>query len=154
MRKDFREMSDDDCCVELNRCIPSTRIHIVVKCWDLPRHPKQVRSGHCGEHTEIVRYCIESPTFKTILHGCRTLVEGLWQEQDRVTVLCVCSHGIHRSVAVATALQRIYEMEGYTSKGPCHLDHLHWRPFCSICKHCTPNKAKNAMFQSFVVDSF
>ena len=154
MRQDFRTKSDHDCCVEFNRCIPSTRINIVVKCWDLPHGPTHVRERHCGQHEGIVHAICNDKNFENLLHGCRTRVEELWQVQDRVMVLCVCNHGIHRSVAVATALQRIYEMEGYTSKGPCHLDHLYWRPFCSICAHCKPNKAKNAMFKSFIVDSF
>ena len=151
MRKDFREMMDEDCRAQLARCIPSTRFNILLKCWDLPRGSKQVRSGHCGEHTEVMRYCIESPKFKTILGQCRTSVEKLWQQQDRVTVLCLCSHGYHRSVAVSSALQCIYQMEGYTSKGPCHLDHQ--RDLCAVCSRCKPDKDKYKMCESFVVDS-
>ena len=154
MRKDFREMMDDDCRAELARCIPSTKFNILVKCWDLPQCSKPLRTGHCGEHTEIMRYCLESPTFKTLLHNCRALVKELWQEQDSVTVLCVCSHGMHRSVAVSSALQCIYQMEGFTSMGPCHLDIESWRYLCSACSHCKPNKDKDKMFESFVVDAF
>ena len=126
MRKDFREMMDEDCRAQLARCIPSTRFNILLKCWDLPRGSKKVRSGHCGEHTEVMRYCIESPTFKTLLHDCRARVEELWQEQDRVMVLCVCSHGIHRSVAVSSTLRAVDLKVGFNSLGVVvgHLPHV------------------------------
>ena len=154
MRKAFREMNDDDCREKLALWIPSTRFNIIVKCWHLPQCSKPLRTGHCGEHTEIMRYCIESPAFKIILDDLRTLVKKLWQDQNNVRVLCVCGHGVHRSVAVASALQCIYQMEGFTSMGPCHLDIESWRCLCSACSHCKPNKDKYTMFESFVVDAF
>ena len=152
MRKGFREMKDDNCRAKLALWIPSTKFIILVKCCDLPQCSKPLRTGHCGEHTEIMRYCIESPTFKTLLRNLHGLVKELWQEQDSVTVLCVCSHGMHRSVAVSSALQCIYQMEGFTSMGPCHLNNQSWRYLCSSCSHCKPNKDKYTMFASFVAD--
>ena len=135
-------MNDDNCRAKLALWIPSTRFNIIVKCWDLPQCSKPLRTGHCGNHTEIMRCCIESPTFEILLHECRARVQELWQDQDSVTVLCVCSHGMHRSVAVTSALQCIYQMEGFTSMGPCHLDIESWRCLCSACSHCKPNKDK------------
>ena len=60
----------------------------------------------------------------------------------------------YRSVAVSSSLQCIYQMEGFTSMGPCHLDIQSWRYLCSACSHCKPNKDKDKMFESFVVDAF
>ena len=152
MRRAFREMNVDNCRAKLALWIPSSKFNVILKCWDLPQSSRPLRTGHCGNHTEIMRCCIESPTFKTLLHDCRAQVEEVWQVQDIVTVLCVCSSGMHRSVAVASALQSIYQMEGFTSMGPCHLDIHRWRALCSACSHCVCNKDKDKMFESFVVD--
>ena len=111
---------------------------------------KQVRSGHCGEHTEVMRYCIESPKFETILGQCRTSVEMLWQHQDGIEVLCVCNEGKHQSVAVSAALQAIYEMEGVSSGGPHHLSNTWWRRLCSACSQCKANEDKDTLFRACV----
>ena len=138
MRKDFRR-------------IPGPTFDVVLKCWDLYSATDDLLSRHCGEHTEIVRCCIESPNFKTILDQCRTSVETLWQPQDSIEVLCVCNEGKHQPVAVSAALQAIYQMEGFSSGGPYHLNNTHWwRRLCSACSQCKPNKDKDTLLRAFV----
>ena len=138
MRKDFRR-------------IPGPTFDVVMKCWDLYSPTDDLLSRHCGEHTEIVRCCIESPNFKTILDQCRTSVEMLWQHQDGIEVLCVCNEGKHQSVAVSAALQAIYQMDGFSSGGPYHLSNTHWwRRLCSACSQCKANEDKDTLFRACV----
>ena len=133
-------------------------MHIVLKCYDLidPTHfSLGCYSKHCGEHTEIVQACIDSPRFPSLMNECRTRADSLWASgENMIRVICICERGWHTSVAVACILQAFYSAKGYDSFGPRHLSKNTWsNKLCRKCEHCQPNDKKEEMFRTLACAS-
>ena len=56
---------------------------------------------HCGEHTVIMKECINSYSFRPMLNDLHERACELWRTQQIVNVVCCCYKGTHRSVAIA-----------------------------------------------------
>ena len=124
---------------------PNKYFHIVVACWGIALDHRQ--HTHCGEHTQIIRACIESLQLPGLINKVRTKLDGLWASgHATVRVVCICETGVHKSVAFAAIMQDIYHQEGYNSKGPHHLSKGDTLPsICWKCTECKPSAAKLAL---------
>ena len=121
---------------------------VLLKCWELPYSVSQ-HSLHCGSHSNLVGVLGRDPTFRKTMQACQSKVDLLFQEHDTVRVACGDSHGMYRSVAVATILQGVFEVKGYTTKGPYHIDKCKWKEknICSNCRGCLPNNQKKQRYE-------
>ena len=138
---------------ELDKLFPDDHMHIVLKCYDLiePTHYSLAcYSNHCGEHTAIVRACIDSTSFQSLMKECRTRADSLWASgENMIRVMCLCGRGWHTSVAVACILKGLYSEKGYTSLGPRHLSRNSWyNQLCNECEDCQLNDTKEKMFRT------
>ena len=133
----------------LAKWCPDETFDIVIKCWTFANR-KSKKFEHCGEHTGLIGSVTKSTEWRKLLPYLRRKVEELWKHQERVTVVCVDSHGRHRSVAVAAILKHLYEQKGFKSTGPHHLDKDNWpkRKLCHTCMECMPNEAKRKMYDT------
>lgn len=141
-------MEDEACISYLQKYRKDVHFDVLLKCWELPYSVTQ-HSSHCGSHSSLVDVLCSDPTFRKTMQACQSKVDYLFQEQqDTVRVACCDSHGIYRSVAVATILQGVFKVNGYTTKGPYHLDKYTWKKdVCSKCKHCLPNAHKQKLYE-------
>ena len=120
---------------------------VLLKCWELP-YSKSQHGGHCGSNSALVGVLCSDPTFRKTMQACQSKVDLLFQEHDTVRVACGDSHGMYRSVAVATILQGVFKVNGYTTKGPYHLDKCKWKKnICSNCRGCLPNDQKQQRYE-------
>jgi hypothetical protein len=139
MSSEFPHMTDCDIGKKLEVTISATNSDLVVACWgitlgELRKHP------HCGEHTQIIRACIESLQLPGLMKKVRIQLDALWASGlTNLRVICICEKGVQKSVAFAAIMQDIYHQEGYNSKGPHHLSKCDALP--SICWNCTECKA-------------
>ena len=118
MRSDAETMSRTDIDKELARRFRNDHFHIVLRCFTVGHSEKHL-NRHCGQHTMIMRACTQSQAFSQIANTCRRCAEVLFKRGIPVIkVLCICDRGIHRSVAVATTLQAVYQQQCYNSIGP------------------------------------
>ena len=143
---------------ELDKLFPDDHMHIVLKCYDLiePTHYSLAcYSNHCGEHTAIVRACIDSTRFQSLMNECRTRADSLWASgENMIRVICICERGWHTSVAVACILKAFYSAKGYDSFGPRHLSRNTWyNKLCKECEDCQPNDKKEEMFRTLACAS-
>ena len=148
-------MSRTDLDKELARRFRNDHFHIVLQCFTVG-HSEKHSNRHCGQHTMIMRACIQCPKFPMIANTCRRRGELLCRaDVPVVNVLCICDRGLHRSVAVATTLQAMYQQQGYNSIGPCNLSRSSWlRGTCDVCMHCKPNKGKDTLISSLAKSYF
>ena len=151
-------MDEIDIQKELDKWYPEEHMHIVLKCYDLiePTHYSLAcYSNHCGEHTAIVRACIDSTRFQSLMKECRTRADSLWASgENMIRVICICESGSHTSVAVACILQAFYSAKGYDSFGPRHLSRNTWyNKLCNECEDCQPNDTKEKMFRTLACRS-
>ena len=103
-----------------------------------PEVTSQLR-GHCGEHGGILQHSVNNPMFTSILKEIKTLVDLAWDSSDAVfTIVVVCAHGRHRSVAVARSLHYILNSYGYQCPEPSHLGD--WSKLCSKCEQCSTTR--------------
>ena len=148
---DFKALSYPDFLRHCNSQRPTEKFDIVLSCWDI--HGGRQWSKHCGKHTEIMHACCESAEFDSITNFCRNQSELLWDTgRNDLRVVCVCNQGRHRSVAVSSILQAVYDKMGFNSRGPTHLSkRLWWKGICYTCKECKPNDKKDALFEDLAV---
>ena len=132
---------------------PNEYFHIVVTCWGIALDHRQYT--HCGEHTQIIRACIESLQLPGLIKKVRIKLDGLWASgHATVRVVCICEGGTHKSVAFAAIMQDIYAQEGYNSKEPDHLSSCDALPsICWDCTECNANMQK-ATLMSFAQAEF
>ena len=85
---------------------------------------------------------------------CSERIErNLQMGKHTIRVVCLCSQGRHRSVAVASTLQAVYEKMGYNSIGPTHLSKDDWwKGMCFECEECKPNKTNDRLFTNLALD--
>ena len=104
-----------------------------------PEVTSQLRE-HCGEHGGILQHCINNPMFMPILEEIKTnVVDMVERSSDPVfTIVVVCAHGRHRSVAVARSLHYILNSYGYQCPEPSHLGD--WSKLCSKCEQCSTTR--------------
>ena len=109
---------------------------------------------HCGEHTQIIRACIETIDLPSLMKQCRMAAFLLWASgHATVRVMCICEGGILHSVAVAASLHAVYEQEGFNSSGPHHLSKREWLPsMCHECRECKPNRDKDTLISVVQAD--
>ena len=143
MSSEFPHMTDCDIRKKLDEQLPDKNRDLVVACWgialgELRKHP------HCGEHTQIIRACIESLQLPGLMKKVRIKLDGLWASgHATVRVVCICETGVHKSVAFAAIMQDIYHQEGYNSKEPHHLSKCDALPRkCWNCTECKANVQK------------
>ena len=140
-------MEDEACLSYLQEYRKDVHFDVLLKCWELPYSVNQ-HSSHCGSHTYLIQSVCEETGFLTLMRDCQRRVEYLLQQQDTVRVACCCDRGRHRSVAVATILQGVCEVKGYTSTGPYHIDECKWKEkICTNCKGCRPNNQKTQLYE-------
>ena len=121
MRKEFADMTERDILFKLNEDYPDQSFDVVLKCWEITDRTSAY-SKHCGQHTQIMRECIQSCAFQKLMIECGSRAELEWAcGQTHIRVMCICENGRHKSVAVATALQAVYLKMGFISLGPCHM---------------------------------
>ena len=149
MRSDAEAMTPVDLENAMQRRFRNDHFHIVLRCFTVG-HSEKYLNRHCGQHTMIMRACIQAPAFEQIATTFRKRAELCFiRGIPVVKVLCICSHGMHGSVAVANTLQHVYQQQGYNSIGPCNLSRNEWmRGMCDVCMHCRPNKEKDALISS------
>ena len=149
MRSDAEAMNPVDLDKALARRFRNDHFHILLRCFTVG-HSEKYLNRHCGQHTMIMRACTQSPAFSQIANTCRRRAELLFKRGiPLIKVLCICSQGMHGSVAVANTLQHVYQQQGYNSIGPCNLSRNEWmRGMCDVCMHCKPNKEKDALISS------
>ena len=149
MRSDAEAMTPVDLENALQRRFRNEYFHIVLRCFTVG-HSEKYLNRHCGQHTMIMRACIESPSFQQIATTCRRRADLQFKRGTPVIkVLCICSQGMHGSVGVANTLKHVYQQLGYNSIGPCNLSRNEWmRGMCDVCMHCRPNKEKDALISS------
>ena len=153
MRSEFPHMQNCDIRKWLDERWPNKYFHIVVACWGIALDHRQ--HTHCGEHTQIIRACIESLDFPSLMKQCRMAAFLLWASgHDTVRVMCVCEGGMLKSVAVAALLQAVHRQEGFDCSGPHHLSKCDALP--SICWNCTECNAnvQKATLMSFAQAEF
>jgi hypothetical protein len=155
MRSDAETMRRTDIDNELARRFRNDHFHIVLRCFTMG-HTEKYLNRHCGQHTMIMRACTQSPKFTTIAKTCCRRAEVLCRgDVPVIKVLCICDRGLHRSVAVATTLQAMYQQQGYNSIGPCNLSRSSWmRGTCDVCMHCKPNKEKDTLIHTLAKSYF
>ena len=137
------------CCSHLDKKREDVHFDVLLKCWDLPKINSN-HASHCGSHSFLVGMLCKEPSFRKLMKDCQELVDHLFsrKKQDVVRVACCDSHGIHRSYAVATILQGVCEVSGYTSTGPVHIDECNWKEkICTNCKGCRPNNQKTQLYE-------
>ena len=152
MRNEFRHMQNCDIRKSLDERWPDKSFHIVVACWDIALDHRQYT--HCGEHTQIIRACIESLDFPSLMKQCRMAAFLLWASGHvTVRVMCICDGGMMNSVAVAASLNGVFVQDGFNSSGPHHLSKPGWFPtMCSNCKDCGPSWKKDVLFTAVRAD--
>ena len=140
-------MDDEACISYLQKNRKDVHFDVLLKCWELPYSVSQ-HSLHCGSHSNLVGVLGRDPTFRKTMQACQSKVDLLFQEHDTVRVACGDSAGMHRSVAVATILQGVFRVKGYTTQGPYHLDKGNWKKgMCTNCPDCLPNAQKNKLYE-------
>ena len=146
IRSEFPHMQNIDIRKQLDERWPKKCFHIVVACWGIPLDHRQ--HTHCGEHTEIMRACMDSIDLPCLMKQCRKAAFLLWASgHDTVRVMCVCEGGMLKSVAVAALLQAVYRQEGFNSSGPHHLSKCDALPsICWSCTECNPNWKKDVLY--------
>ena len=119
-------MNPPDLSKALHRRFRNDQFHIPVRCFTVG-HAEKYLNRHCGQHTMIMRACTQSPAFSQIANTCRRRAEVLFKRGIPVIkVSCICSQGMHGSVAVANTLQPVYQQQGYNSIGPFNLSWNEW----------------------------
>ena len=146
MRKEFADMTERDILFKLNEDYPDQSFDVVLKCWEITDRTSAYNK-HCGQHTQIMRECIESCEFLNLMIECGSRAELEWAcGQTHIRVMCICENGRHKSVAVATALQAVYLKMGFISFGTCHMSQQEsWSDICQTCKDCRPNYHKEEL---------
>ena len=146
-------MTDCDIRKKLEVTISATNSDLVVACWgitlgELRKHP------HCGEHTQIIRACIETIDLPSLMKQCRRAAFLLWASGHvTVRVMCICDGGMMNSVAVAASLNGVFVQDGFNSSGPHHLSKPGWFPtMCSNCTDCGPSWKKDVLFTAVRAD--
>ena len=146
-------MTDCDIGRKLDGQLPDKNRDLVVACWgitlgELRKHP------HCGEHTQIIRACIEDIDLPSLMKQCRMAAFLLWASGHvTVRVMCICDGGMMNSVAVAASLNGVFVQDGFNSSGPHHLSKPGWFPtMCSNCKDCVANAEKDVLFMTVRAD--
>ena len=152
MRNEFRHMQNCDIRKSLDERWPDKYFHIVVACWDIALDHRQYT--HCGEHTQIIRACIETIDLPSLMKQCRMAAFLLWASGHvTVRVMCICDGGMMNSVAVAASLNGVFVQDGFNSSGPHHLSKPGWFPtMCSNCKDCVANAGKDVLFMAVRAD--
>ena len=149
MRKEFPHMKDCDILKHMHERFPNTKLHINLACWKIPFEHRE--DGHCGEHTQNIRSCIESLRIRSILKTCRQVADKYWAKgHTTIRVTCICDGGMHASVAVAAILQHVYHQRGYNSRGPYHIDPVARN--CWKCGECQPNAQKDIAMSAVAAD--
>ena len=133
-------MKDCDILKHMGERFPNTAFHINLACWKIPFEHRE--DGHCGEHTQNIRSCIESLHVRGLLKTCREKAHMYWAKgHTTIRVTCICDGGMHASVAVAAILQHVFHQRGYNSRGPYHIDPVARN--CWKCGDCQPNAQKD-----------
>ena len=113
-------MAERDIQEKLDQRYPAEHFDVVLKCWKMKSGASNYNK-HCGQHTQIMRECIQSCAFQKLMIECGSRAELEWAcGQTHIRVMCICENGRHKSVAVATALQAVYLKMGFISFGPNH----------------------------------
>ena len=154
MRKDLKHSSCADLKVVLKHRFKNITFDIVLPCWDMGGKEGKKWSRHCGEHTGITISCCSSREFSDIMRKC---YDGIARKSQMgkhtIRVVCLCSQGRHRSVAVASTLAAVYAKMGYNSLMPKHLSKSRWwEGMCSKCTDCKPNKKKDKLYEQLARD--
>ena len=141
-------MDDEACISYLQKNRKDVHFDVLLKCWELP-YSVSKHSNHCGSNSALVDLLCSDLSFRKTMQACQSKVDLLFQEQhDTVRVACGDSLGMYRSVAVATILQGVFRVKGYTTQGPYHLDKGNWKKdMCTNCTHCLPNAQKNKLYE-------
>ena len=133
-------MQNCDIRKQLEQRWPNKYFHIVVACWGIALDHRQ--HTHSGEHTQVIRACIEGVDFPCLMKQCRKAAFLLWASgHATVRVMCICEGAMLKSVAVAASLHAVYQQEGFNSGGPHHLSNS---SVCG-CRDCQPNWEKEAL---------
>ena len=149
MRKEFPHMKDCDILKHMHERFPNTVFHINLACWKIQF--KHREDGHCGEHTQNIRSCIESLRIRSILKTCRMEADKYWAEgHTTIRVTCICDGSMHASVGLAAILQHVYHQRGYNSKGPFHIDAVPRE--CWNCTECRNNVRKDTLMSVVTAD--
>ena len=116
---------------------------IVVLCHGLRDEADRPNRWHCGEFSFHLQNFVEHKNFRVILKSFKTDIRDQERaicrdpsdvSKSRVTVLCVCKSGRHRSVGMARILVTIMRMLGVRTQEPQHM--CSWDGLCSQCTDC------------------
>ena len=158
MRSDlnFDNKPVDECLMELEANGPHMKFDILLKCFNMysaqvDNESKHFRM-HCGEHTVIMKECINSYSFRAMLGICQERARELWKTQKIINVVCCCSQGIHRSVAIASIMYAVFLSKGYKACGPYHICKKNWlrNSICSDCPACMPSEEKSELIRAVI----
>ena len=149
MRSDlkFNNKQNKECLRELEDNDPRMKFDMILKCFDMYCDQYDM---HCGEHAAIMKECINSYSFRAMLETCQERACELWKTQTIINVVCCCSQGIHRSVAIASIMSAVFALKGYKAIGPYHISKKNWLRgrLCSTCPECMSNQEKSEMFSA------
>ena len=152
MRSDlkFNNKRNKECLRELEDNDPRMKFDIILKCFDMYCDRKY--DMHCGEHTAIMKECINSYSFRAMLETCQERACELWKTQKIINVVCCCYQGIHRSVAIAYIMSSVFALKGYKAIGPYHISKSNWRRYriCSDCPECMPSEEKSELIRAVI----
>ena len=154
MRKEYKNCPYGELKLLLKRKFQYLTFDAVLPCWNMGGKEGKQWSNHCGEHTGITLSCCTSREFSDIMKKCCERIARNWQMgKHTIRLVCVCSQGRHRSVAVASTLAAVYEKMGYNSPRPQHLSMKYWwTGMCSWCTDCKPNKTKDNLYEKLARD--
>jgi len=145
---DFENKTVEEGLLEIESTGRRMKFDILLKCFQMygPRGIEKLKEvgNHFGEHTVIVKECVNSYSFQPMLKDVHERALEVWRRKDVVNVVCCCRHGIHLSVAIAYIMSSVFEMKGYRSIGPYHLSKSNFQRYsiCSDCPECKPNQKK------------
>ena len=152
MRSDlkFNNKRNKECLRELEDNDPRMKFDMILKCFDMYCDRKY--DMHCGEHTVIMKECINSYSFRAMLETCQERACELWKTQKIINVVCCCSQGIHRSVAIASIMYAVFLSKGYKACGPYHICKKNWlrNCICSDCPACMPSEEKSELIRAVI----
>ena len=158
MRSDlnFNNKPAQECLMELEAKEPHMKFDILLKCFNMYCAHTYDKSKHfrmhCGEHTVIMKECINSYSFRPMLEDCHERACELWRTQKVINVVCCCSQGIHRSVAIASIMYAVFLSKGYQACGPYHICKKTWlrNSICSDCPACMPSEEKSELIRAVI----
>ena len=82
MRSDlkFNNKQNKECLRELEDNDPRMKFDMILKCFDMYCDQYDM---HCGEHTDIMKECINSYSFRAMLETCQERACELWKTQKK-----------------------------------------------------------------------